>query len=161
MDTPAPVSGPYWLFLDDERLPRAVTWVELPVLGPWTVVRSYDAFISIIASRGLPLAIAFDHDLGIEHLVEEEWPEAWKLSKEAGTHGIPYDQFKTKTWYHCALWLIDYCLDREIKTLPIWVVHSMNPIGKANIEELLRGFENAQVEVLLSKKELPLTPPLL
>ncbi len=98
------------LFLDDERRPGAVSWVELPE-GPWQIVRTYHEFTMWVAANGLPDFIAFDHDLG-------ESP---------------------RTGYDCAKWLVEYCMDNEL-TLPPFAVHSKNPVGKENIESLLEGF---------------------
>ena len=47
--------------------------------------------------------------------------------------------FKEKTGYDSAKWLIDYCLDNNLD-LPLCFIHSMNPAGKENIEMLLNNF---------------------
>ncbi len=55
----------YRLFLDDERIPGDVTWVELPPgPGPWIIVRTQDEFESYITKHGMPDVISFDNDLG-------------------------------------------------------------------------------------------------
>ena len=84
-------------------------------LKTWEVVRGYDDFTRIIRNRGLPGFISFDHDLS---------------SKE-------------KTGYDCAKWLIEYC-QKTKKPLPNWQVHSLNPIGKVNINELLIQFKEGE-----------------
>lgn len=115
----------YKLFLDDVRYPSHVTWVEMPN-GPWVTVRNYNDFVKHITSNGLPEFIAFDHDLGEEHYIV----------------GKPkYDEYKEKTGYDCAKWLIEYCLDNS-KLFPKYVVHSMNPIGKMNIIALIENFNS-------------------
>jgi hypothetical protein len=58
---------------------------------------------------------------------------------------IPYDSYKEKTGYHCAKWLVEYCLDKNLK-LPDFQVHSMNPVGKANIQSYLDNFRRVQDE---------------
>ncbi|WP_454966923.1 cyclic-phosphate processing receiver domain-containing protein [Capnocytophaga leadbetteri] len=74
-------------------------------------VYSYEEFVSYLEHYGLPDFISFDHDLG------------------EGLSG-----------YDCAKYLVDYCLDRQL-ALPDFVVHSQNPVGKANIEQLLANFK--------------------
>ncbi len=73
-------------------------------------VYNFDEFVKFIADKGLPNFISFDHDLGEE-----------------------------KTGYDCAKFLVDYCLDQNLK-LPEFYVHSQNPVGKENIEKLLDNF---------------------
>lgn len=114
----------YQLFLDDMRTPRDVRWVELP-LGPWVVARSFDSFTKVIIERGMPDFIAFDHDLADEHY----------------TLNVNYSKYKEKTGFDCAKWLVEYCMNNSM-ALPAYVVHSMNPIGKGNIESLLKAFND-------------------
>jgi hypothetical protein len=120
----------YKLFLDDLREPSDVTWVELPKVE-WVIVRNYHEFVSAILQKDLPALISFDHDLAAAH-----YP-LFHPTK------IPYDSYKEKTGYHCAKWLIDFCLEKKLD-LPKFIVHSMNPVGRENIEKLLKGFLNFQ-----------------
>lgn len=117
----------YNLFLDDERLPHNVTWAYMPthVDWEWVIVRNYDEFVKCIQENGLPNFVTFDHDLALEHYKE-------------GHAGLPplYDQYKERTGYHCAEWMLHYCLDRNLE-LPEWSVHSMSVVGKANIVRML------------------------
>lgn len=127
----------YNLFLDDLRNPKDVTWVkenEVPEdihywdKSTWVVVRNYKDFVQTIEKRGLPKFISFDHDLADEH-----YP--WNNHL-----GIPkYGKYKELTGYECAKWLCDYCLDKNLP-LPKFVVHSMNIMGKENIEKYLINF---------------------
>jgi hypothetical protein len=116
----------YNLFLDDFRDPRV-----LKDLRTWVIVRNYNDFVKIITERGLPDLISFDHDLSFEHYptTESDIPD--------------YNTYKEKTGYHCASWLIDYCLHND-KPLPEWQVHSMNPVGRKNIAGLLIDFRRYQ-----------------
>lgn len=54
------------LFLDDERNPSDVTWIQYPFdLGGFIVCRSSADAISEIHKQGsIPETISFDHDLG-------------------------------------------------------------------------------------------------
>ncbi len=73
-------------------------------------VYDYNEFIIYFSENGLPDFISFDHDLGLG-----------------------------KTGYDCAKWLVEYCLDNKLQ-LPKFSVHSQNPVGKENIENLLNNF---------------------
>ena len=113
----------YKLFLDDVREPEQVTWVKLPD-GPWEIVRNYDQFVEHISKNGIPSFVAFDHDLAEEHY---------------GAN--PRSEFKEKTGYHCAKWLIEKCMNEDTN-FPHYVVHSMNPVGKMNITSLVENFKS-------------------
>lgn len=128
---------PYHLFLDDERNPRDVTWVRLPLVI-WTIVRSYDDFVHVITARGLPAFITFDHDLADIHYINFQ-----KFLKGKASYDELYANSEEKTGFHCAKWLIEYCLDNNVK-LPEFTVHSMNSIGRDNIEGLLNNFKKFQ-----------------
>jgi len=115
----------YKLFLDDVRRPETTFYyMELPVfLEPdWIIVRNYYAFISLIQNKGIPKTIAFDHDLADIH---------YKVQS------FNYDDPDyERTGYHCAKWLIDYCMDNKEELPNEIIVHSMNPYGSANIKSL-------------------------
>lgn len=121
------------LFLDDERKPAQVTWVKLPNDVIWKIVRSYDQFVRYIEEHGLPEVISFDHDLEFDHY------------KFSGDFKINYEACE-KTGYHCAKWLTEYLMDRGIKELPEFYVHSMSPVGRENIRMLLLRWEVFQHE---------------
>lgn len=120
----------YSLFLDDERLPKNVTWIVLPLVE-WVIVRNYNEFVAHITKYGIPNRISFDHDLAKEHYEEGRRHNFWEFN---------YDKVKEKTGFHCAKWLVDYCLDTGAK-LPEWYTHSMNPVGCENINSLLHSFK--------------------
>ena len=130
------MAGPYYLFLDDTRTPNQVTWVEIPRVREWTIVRSYDEFVKVIEERGLPNHTSFDHDLAEPHYIAY-------MEAVSGLVVAPldYSSFKEKTGYHCARWLVDYCIDHGWLALPEYTIHSMNVIGKDNIEALFRAYE--------------------
>lgn len=107
----------YRLFLDDERMPGQVTWVAFPS-GPYEIVRTYLQFTNYIIAHGLPEFVCFDHDLADVHY------EAF-LRKEEYIGDKP-------TGLDCAKWLVEYCHQKKLP-FPNFVVHSMNPIGTANI----------------------------
>lgn len=125
----------YNIFLDDVRIPSKVTWVKLPPVE-WTIVRNYDEFVNVIKKQGMPSFIAFDHDLGEAHYN----PSMYSDNKE--DYNKLYDTFKERTGYDCAKWSVDYCMEQGL-VFPEYVVHSMNPIGKTNIESYIEGYRRS------------------
>jgi hypothetical protein len=101
------------LWVDDFRNPNKLEWKKECVINNSSVVWvfNYKSFCNYISINGLPTAINFDHDLG-----------------------------EKKTGYDCAQWLVNYCLDNNLK-LPLWAVHSSNPIGRDNINSLLNNYK--------------------
>ena len=55
-------------------------------------------------------------------------------------HGgtIDYDSQTEKTGYDCCKFLCDVCMKSNVKH-PTYVVHSMNPVGKSNIESYIES----------------------
>lgn len=117
----------YRLFLDDERFPRQVSWVWLPTHHDpdWVIVRNYNDFVDCITKNGLPEFIAFDHDLALEHYKHVD-----------ASRPPQYDAYAEKTGYDAAKWLKRYC-EAAARPIPPYVVHSMNPVGRENIKNLL------------------------
>ena len=121
------------LFLDDIRIPKdAINLVPSSFNkfyweNDWFIVRSYNDFVDWIEKNGLPDFISFDHDLADVH------------------YTIDFSKFndggKEKTGYECAKWLVDYCMDMKIQ-IPNFIVHSQNPVGKANIQSYLNNAKN-------------------
>lgn len=114
------------LFLDDIRYPiEAYQYTKQDVFlrNDWHIVRKYEQFVNWILEKGLPEMISFDHDLADEYYL--------KLDPQKCVE---------KTGYDCAKWLIEYCMDNNID-LPKFYCHSMNPVGKENIESLLKNFK--------------------
>lgn len=121
----------YYLFLDDMRNPEdvfAYTHEQIYLVG-WVVVRSYDEFVNCILTKGMPSLISFDHDLADVHYGVQD-----HLDKDY------YDTISEKTGYHCAKWLVDFCIDNKLK-LPDYMVHSWNTSGKTNILSLLNNYK--------------------
>jgi hypothetical protein len=122
----------YNLFLDDFRQPVDVfLYTGNPIYNKeqWMIVRNYDEFKHYIQQNGLPQIVSFDHDLADEHYEHQE-----HLDSDA------YDIMQEKTGYHCAKWLIYYCIDNK-KELPATIlIHSMNPAGSLNIQSLFKSY---------------------
>ncbi len=114
------------LFLDDIRSPIDAyhyTKQDVFLRNDWEIVRNYEQFVTRITETVLPEMISFDHDLADEHHLESDSQKSVE-----------------KTGYDCAKWVIEYCLDHNAK-LPKFFSHSMNPVGKENIERLLNNFK--------------------
>jgi hypothetical protein len=125
----------YNLFLDDFRMPKdAFEYMKLPIYisVEWIIVRNYYAFITLIENKGVPDIISFDHDLADEHYNEQ--------IVKGQTYQEIYDMFTEKTGYHCAKWLIDYCIDNNKKLPADILIHSMNPAGSMNIKSLFETY---------------------
>ena len=113
----------YKLFIDDERF---------PVGYDWEIARSSFEAKLVCIDLGMPDFISFDHDLADAHYTTMN-----------GHTEIDYSKATEKTGFHCAQFLIDYCMEKGL-TLPKYNVHSMNPVGKENILRLLESFEKHQ-----------------
>ena len=104
------------IWLDDLRDPAdpRMDWLAYSPIGREVEViwlKDYFQFKNWILENGLPDGICFDHDLGED----------------------------TPTGYDSAKWLVNYCLDNNISP-PAWSSQSANPVGKANINRLLKNF---------------------
>jgi hypothetical protein len=117
----------YNLFLDDFRTPEDAykhTLQPVYICVEWEIVRNYDDFVKTIIEKGIPEICSFDHDLAFSHYGSQ----------------LPYDQYTEKTGYHCAKWLIYYCIDNK-KELPATIlIHSMNFAGSQNIQSLFDSY---------------------
>lgn len=123
------------LFLDDYRDPfdNSMDWISFSPIGrnvtiEW--VTSYDEFVNYITKNGLPDAICFDHDLSDFQAFKSGYPDLMA--------DVPMPETE-KTGYDCAKWLVNYCLDNDVK-LPKYAIQSANPVGKENIDKLLKSF---------------------
>lgn len=132
----------YNLFLDDKENPKNIwTATKSPdyAVYNWITATDFNSFVDLIETNGLPTRVSFDHNLSPEH--EKVNPKS---------KSIPYEDFKEKTGYDCAIWLVEYCID-NLCELPSWKVHIGRSVGKNNIESLLSNFEDYQKKVLPKK----------
>ena len=109
------------LFLDDERVPQDVTWVNYPKNIEWVVVRSYDKFFYEFHRHTFQV-FSFDHDIqdfnhrGVEltgYTVLKEMLDTF-LTTPPGLYTFPEHLF----------------------------FHTQNPIGKKNMESYWKNFCN-------------------
>ena len=121
----------YNLFLDDFREPEdafSYTHNQTYLIG-WVVVRNYNDFVNYILTKGMPSLISFDHDLADFHYDNQH-----NLDQKY------YDTVTEKTGYHCAKWLVNYCIDNDLD-LPDYLAHTMNTVGRKNILSLLDNYK--------------------
>lgn len=126
----------YFLFLDDYRnLEDTFEFTHIPMFlkEEWVIVRSYDEFVKRVTELFkedlFPEMVSFDHDLADVHYN----PKIWEKN-------LDYDEMEEKTGFHCAKWLVDFCIKNKLK-FPRYFIHSMNPIGARNI---FKYIENAK-----------------
>lgn len=126
------------LWLDDIRNPFEDCWVVSysPIpheeLNHVEWVKSYGEFVEYIKQNGLPTAICFDHDLGMDVAIK---------AREKGMSKRKSRLLKQeeKTGLDCAKWLVEYCIDNK-QSLPLYNIQSANPVGKENIDSLLKNY---------------------
>lgn len=121
------------VFLDDVRNPYCVFKnTILPIYEhdeDWVIIRSYDDFVSYLNNNDIPEVVSFDHDLSYD---------AYLPQNQEGE--IDYDSLEEKTGYDAAKILVEYCLNKGVD-IPMYYVHSANPVGAENIKYYL---ENAK-----------------
>ena len=105
------------LYLDD---------VRVPLIRGIDLVRSYDEFVAYLQTHEMPEVISWDHDISEEH---------YPTASEGDRDEIPYETYRDKTGFHCALYVVENKLP-----LKLWTVHSLNPVGGDNIRRLLRAY---------------------
>lgn len=121
----------YNLFLDDVR---SVIFIKkmIPNLHnlydvnlPNILVKDYISFKNCIDSNKLPNFVSFDHDLAPDHYNDPT---------------MDYSNYKEKTGLTCAQYLLEYCVENKLK-FPTYYIHSMNFVGKQNIEKLITSYK--------------------
>jgi len=140
----------YNLFLDDQRLPKDVSWItNFPVNVEWVIAKNYDEFCQILIERGIPKIISFDHDLHKEHY---PWSTQTEESYEKGF--IPYEKYREKTGKECLEFSLEYLSNfretihpQEVDDPQIFI-HTMNVIGRNNMYDLLKNFGLIDFDVI-------------
>ena len=113
------------IYLDDVRTPTE---------EGWTVVRSYDEFVTAIELYGLDNIenISLDHDLGDSAMLEY-------YNNVKDNYKLEYENIAEKTGYDCCKYLVNLSIDSGIP-LPEVYVHSANPIGSANMMGYINNY---------------------
>lgn len=89
--------------------------IRNPPNDTFVIVRSYNEAISYMIKHGCPEYISFDHDLGEDSL----------------------------SGYDLVKWIINEDMKRDFLFIPksfSYHVHSANPVGRENIDKLLRNY---------------------
>lgn len=104
------------LFLDDERTPIQVTWINYPSVD-WDIVRTVGEFSEAYRS-GAYEVVSLDHDL---------------------QDFCPVTSVEL-TGKHAAMYMV-HLDDLGKVILPEIFVHSMNPVGKENIKSYIDSYK--------------------
>lgn len=123
----------YYLFLDDVRNPKDVTWITIPQ-KTWVIARTYKEFVALITEKNqAPSFVSYDHDLSDYTYVTRPRIDKFGI--------LQTDQHKIgeKTGYDCAKWLTDYCLTLKIKHPP-YAVHALDSVSAENIYEYVDNY---------------------
>ncbi len=106
------------IFLDDERYPKDVTWIKYPENVEWIIVRNSEEFINAwwdLSINYKDFVVSFDHDI-------QEFKEGFEITGYA---------------------LLKLVLARTHiygLEVPTCYFHSMNPVGKENMEAYYNNF---------------------
>ena len=131
----------YHLFLDDDRHPQDVKWIELPPYA-WVEVKSYAEFVKTVKEKGIPETVSFDHDLADEHYAEYRAAHD-ETSPSFGK--IRYENLVEKTGMDCARFLAELCVKRNVP-IPRYYIHTLNGIGLQNIASILESARKVLTE---------------
>ena len=115
------------LFLDDNRTPDEVVGDFYEQDG-WVIVANYHEFVSFVMEEGVPEIVSFGHDLAEEHY-EIDWWDVYELGVKPVT--------SEPTGLECLRWLLNFCADSKV-SLPVMLCHSMNPVGREQIQKLIK-----------------------
>lgn len=105
------------IWVDDIRDPLNNLKFNLKDIVKIFWCKTYDEFVKTLNKVKIPDSVYFDHDLG-----DTDNPEG------------------EKTGYDCAKYLIDFCIDNNIK-LPKFYSQSDNGPGRENILKLLENYK--------------------
>lgn len=107
------------IFLDDERIPTDVTWIQYPEIS-WAIVRDDIEFTKTFkkfVELGKPFVVSFDHDL---QLIDGDEITGYTILKS----------------------MIEYMMDNDVNVDIQCFFHTQNPIGKANMKQYWENYLN-------------------
>ena len=106
------------IFLDDERTPSRVSWIDYPEDITWKTVRTFEDFKSAVKDCwDEPYEVSFDHDIQDYNLNGDE-----------------------VTGYTALKWLVDYIIEYNFPLPEAVYFHTKNPVGKRNMESYWSNF---------------------
>ena len=131
------------IFLDDVRIPEDCAKYMHTRIGSenlkyfdkdWEIAKNYEEFIELVEDCHLAAIlvthVSFDHDLADEHYDPS-------MMVEDGDYNALYDTFKERTGKECAEFMKNYYKEKNIP-LPTVFIHTMNPVGRINIENVFK-----------------------
>ena len=123
------------IYLDDVRTPNTPNNEWVNGIEEWTVVRSYDEFVSTVMYIGLENIelVSLDHDLGDSAM--KEWH-----TNVYHNYKLDYDNITEKTGYDCAKWLVQQWMEGQ-PVIKVYT-HSANAIGSANIMGYINNYKH-------------------
>jgi hypothetical protein len=128
----------YYLFLDDERVPKDVYRYKdnpLYVEQVWIKAKNYDEFLDKVSERYaegyLPCVVSLDHDLAPEHYALGALTNFREFDETAVT--IP-------TGWHCLKWYLRFCDVNDLQ-LPKIMFHTKNVGGMQNMVALIDEYK--------------------
>lgn len=129
------------LFLDDERVPQDVTWIQYPDNIEWIIVRNMEEFADYIHNLSFDI-YSFDHDL----------QDYWEIKEgQVIGHDINGAVYATETTarentgytiLQSMLYDWQMLFNFEPKHLDKvkFFFHTQNPIGKKNMESYYQNY---------------------
>jgi len=109
------------LFLDDERNPEDVTWIEYPDSVEWDVVRNYEQYkAAILDPASEYLVMSYDHDLA------------------------DYEDGVEYTGYTCIKFFVELLIDSPQREIPLMFFHTKNVIGKDNMSNYFECYKRTR-----------------
>ncbi len=123
----------YNIYLDDIRTP--ISNISMYQNIEWTIVRSYDEFVSKISEVGLENIdlISLDHDLGDTAM--KEWHK-----NVYNNYTLDYNNITEKTGMDCTKWLVEQWMNGAPACKVM--VHSANAIGSANMMGYINNYKH-------------------
>lgn len=135
------------LFIDDERFPKDVTWVQYPDNTNFEVIRdavTFESWVAKMNKDNLPEVLSFDHDLNLIYTNEADIPVNW----------VDFASQHSDRWEISGATMVDFLVDRlldmfdegqitgeQINNIQVFF-HSKNPIGANNMRSLWNSFVN-------------------
>ena len=126
------------IWLDDIRNP--LDFLKNIEFKKLVWVKNYDEFkTTVMNSNMMGLFISFDHDIADEHYTPKKYWDDYEASKIYQES----QNYKEKTGYDCAKWLVDLCIKHDMN-FPDYNVHSANPVGADNIRNYIENFKKTK-----------------
>ena len=114
------------LFLDDDRFPIDVSWINYPEGSVFTIVRTFEDFCKAVEENEYD-GYSFDHDIADFHTL---LPGDKKFVPPYGFIDQDIEEYMEYNGYHCAMFLI---MNKDVTDKNIFI-HTQNCRGLENIK---------------------------